>query len=169
MTFKTRLEMDDAAGEIFGFFPDTLYKKQVAESVAARFNESRSTSPDEFAPTMVAMSQQPGVNELTDLIGIYSAVIVTAFTFVMSIVLWNAGLVATLRRYGEIGVRLAFGEDKGRVYRAMIVGVAADWPHRLGCGHGAGDGARPLAADEGLGLQLLDAERDDHDEPRPPR
>ena len=39
----------------------------------------------------------------------------------MSIVLWNAGLMGSLRRYGEIGVRLAIGEDKGHLYRAMIV------------------------------------------------
>jgi len=114
------LEMDDAAGEILGFFPDTIYKKQVAESAAARFNASHASSTDEFAPTMVAMSRQPGM-ELLDIIGIYSGAIIGAFTFVMSIVLWNAGLVSSLRRYGEIGVRLAFGEDKGHLYRAMIV------------------------------------------------
>ena len=38
----------------------------------------------------------------------------------MSIVLWNAGLIGGIRRYGEIGLRLAIGEDKGHVYRAMI-------------------------------------------------
>jgi putative ABC transport system permease protein len=39
----------------------------------------------------------------------------------MSIVLWNAGLSGSLRRYGEFGLRLAVGEDKGHIYRAMIV------------------------------------------------
>jgi putative ABC transport system permease protein len=115
------LEMDDAASEIFGYFPDTLYRKQVAEATASRFNEGRASQGDEFAPTMVAMSKQPGTMELLDILGIYSGAIVGAFTFVMSIVLWNAGLVASLRRYGEIGVRLAFGEAKGHLYRAMIV------------------------------------------------
>jgi putative ABC transport system permease protein len=38
----------------------------------------------------------------------------------MSIVLWNAGLMGSLRRYGEVGVRLALGEPKGHVYRSMI-------------------------------------------------
>ena len=73
----------------------------------------------------------------------------------MSIVLWNAGLIGSLRRYGEIGVRLAFGEDKGRLYRAMIVESLADRLGRLDRGHGAGDGAGLLAAVDGLGLQLL--------------
>jgi putative ABC transport system permease protein len=38
----------------------------------------------------------------------------------MSLVLWNAGLIGNLKRYGEIGVRLAIGERHGRVYRAML-------------------------------------------------
>jgi putative ABC transport system permease protein len=39
----------------------------------------------------------------------------------MSIVLWNAGLTGSLRRYGEIGLRLAIGEETGHVYRSMMV------------------------------------------------
>ena len=42
------------------------------------------------------------------------------FVLVMSIVLWNAGLMNGIRRYGEIGVRLAMGEPKGAIYRSMI-------------------------------------------------
>ena len=36
------------------------------------------------------------------------------------VVLWNMGLMNGLRRYGEIGLRLAMGESKGQVYRSMI-------------------------------------------------
>jgi putative ABC transport system permease protein len=38
----------------------------------------------------------------------------------MSLVLWNAGLIGSLRRHGEYGLRLAIGEDKGHVYRSMM-------------------------------------------------
>ena len=38
----------------------------------------------------------------------------------MSIVLWNVGLLGGLRRYGEVGLRLAIGEHKGQVYLSMI-------------------------------------------------
>jgi putative ABC transport system permease protein len=48
------------------------------------------------------------------------SIVVIVFVFVMSIVLWNAGLMNGLRRYGEIGVRLAMGEPKGGIYRSMI-------------------------------------------------
>ena len=38
----------------------------------------------------------------------------------MSLVLWNAGLLGGLRRYGEIGLRLAIGEEKDHVYLSML-------------------------------------------------
>ena len=69
----------------------------------------------------MTMHGQPGVAELMDYIGVVSNAIIAIFTIIMSIVLWNAGLVGGLRRYGEIGLRLAFGEDKGRLYRGMLV------------------------------------------------
>ena len=51
---------------------------------------------------------------------VWATYISMVFIFAMSLVLWNAGLLGGLRRYGEIGVRLAMGEEKGHVYRTMI-------------------------------------------------
>ena len=48
------------------------------------------------------------------------AVIGGIFLGIVMIVLWNMGLMNGLRRYGEIGLRLAMGESKGQVYRSMI-------------------------------------------------
>ncbi len=39
----------------------------------------------------------------------------------MSLILWNAGLLGGLRRYGEFGMRLAIGEEKGHVYKTMLL------------------------------------------------
>jgi len=39
----------------------------------------------------------------------------------MSLILWNSGLMNGIRRYGEIGVRLAIGESKHKVYFSMIL------------------------------------------------
>jgi len=47
-------------------------------------------------------------------------IVVFIFIFAMSIVLWNTGLIGGLRRYGEVGVRLAIGEPKGHIYKSMI-------------------------------------------------
>ena len=39
----------------------------------------------------------------------------------MSLILWNAGLLGGLRRYGEFGMRLAIGEGKSHVYKTMLL------------------------------------------------
>jgi putative ABC transport system permease protein len=115
------LDMDDAAGEALGIFPEGVYRRAVATSIAERLNAGWSAVGDEFAPTVAAMHQQPGTAEIMDYMELVSGAIVAIFTIVMSIVLWNAGLIASLRRYGEIGLRLAFGESQGHLYRALIV------------------------------------------------
>jgi putative ABC transport system permease protein len=118
---QSALDMEDSAGEILGLFRDSLYRRRAADSIASSFNGPRAGSGDEFSPVMLTMHGQPGVAELLDYIEIVATAATAIFTIVMSIVLWNAGLVGSLRRYGEIGLRLAFGEDKGQLYRAMLV------------------------------------------------
>jgi putative ABC transport system permease protein len=117
---QSALDMDDSATEVLGLFGDSLYRRSAADAIAGSFNAPRSGG-DEFSPVMMTMHGQPGVAELLDYIEIVASAGTAIFTIVMSIVLWNAGLVGSLRRYGEIGLRLAFGEDKGQLYRAMLV------------------------------------------------
>jgi len=46
--------------------------------------------------------------------------IVMIFIIAMALVLWNAGLIGGLRRYGEFGLRLAIGENKHEIYKTLI-------------------------------------------------
>ncbi len=117
---RRALDMEDATGEILGYFKDGRYENARAESAADRFNARHSDPRDEFAPMMLGLGQQNGLQEMIDYASSMSALLVSVFVFAMSIVLWNAGLIGGLRRYGEIGVRLAIGEDKGHVYRSMV-------------------------------------------------
>jgi putative ABC transport system permease protein len=55
-----------------------------------------------------------------NMVKLWSVLISLVFIIAMSLVLWNAGLLGGLRRYGEVGLRLAIGEEKGHVYRTMI-------------------------------------------------
>ena len=64
-------------------------------------------------------SQQMG--EMVDLVDAFLMIVGTIFLIIVMVVLWNMGLMNGLRRYGEIGVRLAMGESKGDVYRSMII------------------------------------------------
>jgi putative ABC transport system permease protein len=115
------LDMQDAAGEIMGFFKDDIYNNQRANEITAAFNTNDKGADDSFMPEMSTLRSDSGLSEYIDLIGAMSGAILGIFVVVMSIVLWNAGLMGSLRRYGEMGVRLALGEEKGHIYRSMLV------------------------------------------------
>ena len=114
------LDMEDSAGEILGYFRDGTYHEREADRLAKEFNARFQEVQDEWAPVMRTLRDQNGLGEYLDIAHSRIFVIILGFIFVMSMVLWNAGLMSGLRRYGEIGVRLAFGESKGHVYRTLI-------------------------------------------------
>jgi putative ABC transport system permease protein len=114
------LDMQDAAGEIIGFFPEGYYDDALAQPVIEKFNKTFPDSGDEYAPVMVRLRDQEGMSMYIDLAKSMGAIITLIFMIVMSLVLWNAGLLGGLRRYGEIGVRLAIGEEKSHVYKTML-------------------------------------------------
>ncbi|MDX9923355.1 MAG: FtsX-like permease family protein [Ignavibacteriaceae bacterium] len=115
------LDMNNAAGEILGFFKDDNFQSEKAYRIRDSFNEKYKNSEDEFAPIMGALPEESGLSDYMGLIDIASFVIIGIFIFAMAIVLWNAGLMGSLRRYGEMGVRLAVGEEKGHIYRTLIL------------------------------------------------
>jgi putative ABC transport system permease protein len=117
---QTALDMEDAAGEILGFFNDFVYRNERAEAAKTRFNSQFVATQDEFSPTMETLYNQSGLADLLAMFDLFSGAVIVLFISAMSLVLWNAGLMGILRRYGEIGVRLAMGEDKGHLYRSLI-------------------------------------------------
>ena len=114
------LDMTDAAGELLGFFPKMLFDEQAAKEMAANFNAKFKNPDDEFSPMMLTLLDQNGLGEYMEYAKAWMWAFVVAFIGVMAIVLWNTGLMSGIRRYGEIGVRLAIGESKGHVYRSLI-------------------------------------------------
>ncbi len=117
---QAALDMEDAAGEILGFERDSLYRREEAEATAAAFNAARAGDAGEFAPKMVTLHEQGGLGQTLDFATSIYTLMLVMFILIMSIVLWNAGLMGSLRRYGEFGIRLALGEDHGRLYRSLI-------------------------------------------------
>jgi len=114
------LNMENAAGEILGFLNSKVYLDEEAMMISATFNEKYSKPDDEFSPVMKRLKEQSFLSSYLDLIDSMQGIIITLFILVMAIVLWNTGLIGGLRRYGEIGVRLAIGEDHGHIYKMMI-------------------------------------------------
>jgi len=118
---RLALDMDDAAGEILGFLTTGMYDEERTAQAADEFNAWIGTGGDEFEPVMGNLRRQSGLATTLDLAGAVSFALITIFVVVMSIVLWNAGLIGALRRYGEMGLRLALGEPKGHIYRTLIL------------------------------------------------
>ena len=58
---------------------------------------------------------------LVEYSGKLQGILVFVFIMAMSLILWNAGLLGGLRRYGEFGMRLAIGEEKSHVYKTMLL------------------------------------------------
>ncbi|MBD3225504.1 MAG: FtsX-like permease family protein [Caldithrix sp.] len=114
------LNMDNACSEIYGIFKNDIYSAERAADIKQDFNRQKSKPDDAFSPQMKLLTDQQGLGELLPVYRSAWLVLLLIFVAAMSIVLWNAGLMAGIRRYGEIGVRLAMGEDKGHLYRMMI-------------------------------------------------
>ncbi|MFC1799861.1 ABC transporter permease [Candidatus Eisenbacteria bacterium] len=115
------LDMDNGASELLGFFPNLIYDEVEAERVMESFNAGVEDPEDDFAPVMLTLSGQHGLGEYLDMMNLRILIILGSFFFVMSMVLWNAGLMSGIRRFGEIGVRLAIGESKMHVYTSLLV------------------------------------------------
>jgi len=114
------LEMDDAAGEILGYLPNRVYNDAACADIVNNFNAQYENIDDEFAPVMGKLKGLSNLSGYLDMASNASEMIVVIFVIVMSVVLWNAGLLGGLRRYGEVGVRLAIGEQKGHIFRSLI-------------------------------------------------
>lgn len=117
---RLMLDMDDAAGEILGFFKSGAYDDEKAKQMAAVFNADYQANTDEYGPVMFRLKEQNNLAGYLDYADIMSGVFVLIFVFAMSVVLWNTGLIGGLRRYQEFGIRLALGENKGHIYRTLL-------------------------------------------------
>ncbi|MDF1574566.1 MAG: ABC transporter permease [Bacteroidales bacterium] len=119
-SIRMALDMQDATGEILGYLPGGEYDDLQASSISASFNETYSDPEDEFSPLMFSLREQGSMTMILDLVDYFRSIIIGVFLVAMAIVLWNSGLLGGLRRYGEMGLRIAMGEEKGHIYRSLI-------------------------------------------------
>lgn len=114
------LDMENGAGEILGFQKNEIFIQEQTEQMRDAYNAKHAENRDEFAPIMKALGEQNSMGTYLNLVNSVSGMFVFIFIIVMSVVLWNTGLIGGLRRYKEFGIRLALGEEKGHIYRTMI-------------------------------------------------
>jgi len=117
---QAALDMQDATGEIIGYLPNRVYDDLTCQNIVHKFNTEYERDTSEYAPVMGTLKELSNLSGYLDMASSFSSIIVAVFMLVMSVVLWNAGLLGGLRRYGEVGVRLAIGENKSHIFRTMI-------------------------------------------------
>ena len=117
---RLAMDMYDSAGEIIGLFKTGYYNNETALGISESFNLNYLESNDDYDPIMKSLTQQDNMGQLVGMLDVWNIYIISVFIFAMALVLWNAGLLGGLRRYGEFGVRLAMGEEKSHVYRTLI-------------------------------------------------
>jgi putative ABC transport system permease protein len=121
---EAALDMMDAAGEIFGYFDKGHYDGVAAGLNAAAFNARYKDDPDPYAPVMFTLEEQNNMADMMRYVAAMVGLVLFIFVFAMSVVLWNSGLLNGIRRYGEIGIRLAIGENNAAVYISMVAEYA---------------------------------------------
>ncbi len=117
---RVALDMADGASEVVGYTKDRVYADSPMREVSEDFNRHYSDKQDPFSPIMIRLGEQGGLVSTLEIANAIGGIIVLVFILAMSVVLWNAGLMNGIRRYGEVGVRLAMGESKGNLYCSMI-------------------------------------------------
>ena len=98
---------------------NALFDNQMYDN-SEEWGELSVEDPSIYTPTMVALRDGSQLATMVDFSNVALGVMAGIFLVIVMIVLWNMGLMNGLRRYGEIGLRLAIGESKGQVYRSMI-------------------------------------------------
>ena len=118
---REALDMDNAASAIFGFMHNLFYDDAAVVALRTNYNKIESDSLDIFSPFMLALRDGNQMGAVVDMSNAMLAIMGSVFLVIVMVVLWNLGLMNGLRRYGEVGLRLAIGEPKGHVYRSLII------------------------------------------------
>lgn len=117
---RMMLDMEDGATEILGFSRSGVYFDEEVSAVRDTFNARYGAGSDDYGPVMRTLRDEPNLGFYMTYIDSFSALMIFILILIMSIVLWNAGLLGGLRRYNEFGIRLAMGEEKRHVYKMML-------------------------------------------------
>jgi putative ABC transport system permease protein len=127
--------MEDMVTDFLGFLPMEvgykeydLLKKEIEDQLPA-FKQS---PPKEWAadddPIILSVLDQRNLRELSVKFELVNNIVIGVFTFLMVLVLWNAGLLNGVHRYGEMGLLLAMGETHKKLItfmalEAFLIGV----------------------------------------------
>ncbi|OGW26540.1 MAG: hypothetical protein A3K09_07575, partial [Nitrospinae bacterium RIFCSPLOWO2_12_FULL_47_7] len=109
--------MDDMVTDWLGFLPDRVSYDEydrLKNELQSRLENLKQYPPSAWAkddvPLLMSIMDQRGIGDVKRKFAAIREIIVWIFLLLMVLVLWNAGLLNGIHRYGEMGLRLAMGE-----------------------------------------------------------
>ena len=115
------LALEDGATELLGYFKAGRYFPEQAAALAKSYNLEHPSAERPFGPKMLTLEDQNDLETLLETVRVSGILVVWVFVLILGVLLLNAGLMGGVRRYGELGLRLALGESKGHLYLSLLV------------------------------------------------
>ena len=110
--------MENMVTDWLGYLPSFLsfdYYRIAKKNINSKLNTWMKNPPKDWAkddqPIAISILDQQNMKSMVTTFTIIKSSVVGIFTFLMILVLWNAGVLSGIHRYGEMGLRLAFGES----------------------------------------------------------
>lgn len=115
------LDLNGYTVELLGF-RTAGFQRRIVEEDTRRFNAlwPAGDAADPYRPHALSILDQNNMRTLLQTNDFAMSIIIFIFIFLMALVLWNAGLVSGIRRYAEVGMRLAVGERKSHIVATML-------------------------------------------------
>ena len=118
--------MEDMVTDWLGYFPSSAsfdrYEKIKGnmKAVLADWIPPKDWVKDD-SPIVLSIRDQQNIGAIMDKFRVIKGFVVGIFTFLMVLVLWNAGILSGIHRYGEMGLRLAFGEPHWKLILTLAM------------------------------------------------
>jgi len=102
------------------------------KNINSNLNTWRKNPPKDWAkddqPIALSILDQQNMGSMVKTFTAIKSSVVGIFTFLMILVLWNAGVLSGIHRYGEMGLRLAFGESHWKLIltlgiEGLLIGI----------------------------------------------
>jgi putative ABC transport system permease protein len=120
--------MEDMVTDFLGFLPLSvgykkydLLKQDIMEHLPALKQSPPAGWASDDEPVILSVLDQRNLRELSVKFELVDDVVIGVFTLLMVLVLWNAGLLNGVHRYGEMGLLLALGETHKKLIALMTL------------------------------------------------
>jgi len=120
--------MEDTVTDWLGFLPSHVSSreyKNFKSQLQSRLSDFRTHPPKDWArddyPIVLTVLEQRNLDNLVGVFEMVKKIFVGIIVLLMVLVLWNAGLLNGIHRYGELGLLLAMGQTHWKLVGMMCV------------------------------------------------